>query len=50
MGDNIVSVAKLYGGTYNLMAHTFPRIGIEARAFVLIVLLNISSLLEMFQV
>ena len=31
VGDNIVSVAKLYGGTYNLMAHTFPRIGIEAR-------------------
>src|SRR3546814_3786066 len=24
-GDNIVSVAKLYGGTYNLFAHTFPR-------------------------
>ncbi|MBG2837656.1 MULTISPECIES: bifunctional O-acetylhomoserine aminocarboxypropyltransferase/cysteine synthase [Proteus] len=31
VGDNIVSVAKLYGGTYNLMAHTFPRIGIEVR-------------------
>ncbi|HCZ8414171.1 TPA: bifunctional O-acetylhomoserine aminocarboxypropyltransferase/cysteine synthase, partial [Proteus mirabilis] len=31
VGDNIVSVAKLYGGTYNLMAHTFPRIGIETR-------------------
>ncbi|MBU9978152.1 bifunctional O-acetylhomoserine aminocarboxypropyltransferase/cysteine synthase [Proteus mirabilis] len=31
VGDNIVSVAKLYGGTYNLMAHTFPHIGIEAR-------------------
>ncbi len=31
VGDNIVSVAKLYGGTYNLMAHTFPRIGIKAR-------------------
>ncbi len=31
VGDNIVSVANLYGGTYNLMAHTFPRIGIEAR-------------------
>ncbi|EHF3471352.1 bifunctional O-acetylhomoserine aminocarboxypropyltransferase/cysteine synthase [Proteus mirabilis] len=31
VGDNIVSVAKLYGGTYNLMAHIFPRIGIEAR-------------------
>ncbi|MBC8951413.1 bifunctional O-acetylhomoserine aminocarboxypropyltransferase/cysteine synthase [Xenorhabdus sp. PB62.4] len=31
LGDNIVSVAKLYGGTYNLMAHNFPRIGIETR-------------------
>lgn len=31
VGDNIVSVAKLYGGTYNLFAHTFPRQGIEAR-------------------
>ncbi|MDC9597497.1 bifunctional O-acetylhomoserine aminocarboxypropyltransferase/cysteine synthase [Xenorhabdus anantnagensis] len=31
VGDNIISVAKLYGGTYNLMAHTFPSIGIETR-------------------
>ena len=31
VGDNIVSVAKLYGGTYNLFAHTFPRHGIEVR-------------------
>src|SRR5690606_32369391 len=30
-GDNIVSVAKLYGGTYNLFAHTLPRQGIEVR-------------------
>ena len=30
-GDNIVSVAKLYGGTYNLFAHIFPRQGIEVR-------------------
>ncbi|CNI07177.1 bifunctional O-acetylhomoserine aminocarboxypropyltransferase/cysteine synthase [Yersinia vastinensis] len=30
-GDNIVSVAKLYGGTYNLLAHTLPRYGIETR-------------------
>lgn len=30
-GDNIVSVAKLYGGTYNLLAHTLPRFGIETR-------------------
>ncbi|MEX0445583.1 bifunctional O-acetylhomoserine aminocarboxypropyltransferase/cysteine synthase [Xenorhabdus sp. SGI246] len=31
LGDNIVSVAKLYGGTYNLMAHNLPSIGIEVR-------------------
>ncbi|WP_175651733.1 bifunctional O-acetylhomoserine aminocarboxypropyltransferase/cysteine synthase [Pseudomonas sp. Marseille-P9899] len=31
VGDNIVSVAKLYGGTYNLLAHTLPRIGIQTR-------------------
>ena len=30
-GDNIVSVAKLYGGTYNLFGHTLPRQGIEVR-------------------
>ncbi|QOY63215.1 bifunctional O-acetylhomoserine aminocarboxypropyltransferase/cysteine synthase [Lysobacter sp. H21R4] len=30
-GDNIVSVSKLYGGTYNLFAHTFPRQGITVR-------------------
>ncbi len=30
-GDNIVSVSTLYGGTYNLFAHTFPQIGIEVR-------------------
>ena len=30
-GDNIVSVAKLYGGTYNLLAHTLPRFGIQSR-------------------
>ena len=30
-GDNIVSVAKLYGGTYNLLAHTVPRFGIQTR-------------------
>ncbi len=31
MGDNIVSTKKLYGGTYNLFAHTFPQFGIETR-------------------
>ena len=30
-GDNIVSAATLYGGTYNLFAHTFPQFGIEVR-------------------
>ena len=30
-GDNIVSTAKLYGGTYNLFAHTLPQLGITAR-------------------
>ncbi|MBS9781644.1 MAG: bifunctional O-acetylhomoserine aminocarboxypropyltransferase/cysteine synthase [Gammaproteobacteria bacterium] len=30
-GDNIVSISKLYGGTYNLFAHTFPKQGIEVR-------------------
>lgn len=28
-GDNIVSISELYGGTYNLFAHTFPRQGIQ---------------------
>lgn len=31
VGDNIVSTGKLYGGTYNLFAHTLPRQGIEVR-------------------
>ena len=30
-GDNIVSASTLYGGTYNLFAHTLPQIGIEVR-------------------
>ncbi len=30
-GDNIVSVSKLYGGTYNLFAHTFPLQGITVK-------------------
>ena len=30
-GTNIVSTSQLYGGTYNLFAHTFPRQGIEVR-------------------
>jgi O-acetylhomoserine (thiol)-lyase len=30
-GDNIVSAGTLYGGTYNLFAHTLPQYGIEVR-------------------
>jgi O-acetylhomoserine (thiol)-lyase len=30
-GDNIVSAATLYGGTYNLFAHTLPQYGIQVR-------------------
>ncbi len=31
LGDNIVSATALYGGTYNLFAHTLPQYGIETR-------------------
>ena len=31
VGDNIVSVSQLYGGTYNLFMHAFPRQGIDVR-------------------
>ncbi|ABE54112.1 O-acetylhomoserine/O-acetylserine sulfhydrylase [Shewanella denitrificans OS217] len=31
VGDNIVSTSQLYGGTYNLFAHTLPRQGVEVR-------------------
>ncbi|MEJ2633629.1 MAG: O-acetylhomoserine aminocarboxypropyltransferase/cysteine synthase [Acidihalobacter sp.] len=30
-GQNIVSVSQLYGGTYNLFAHSLPALGIETR-------------------
>ena len=30
-GDNIVSASTIYGGTYNLFAHTFPQQGITTR-------------------
>lgn len=30
-GDNIISTPQLYGGTYNLFAHTFPNQGLEVR-------------------
>lgn len=32
-GDNIASVSTLYGGTYNLFAHTLPKQGIDVRFF-----------------
>jgi O-acetylhomoserine (thiol)-lyase len=31
VGQNIVSAATLYGGTYNLFAHTLPQLGITVR-------------------
>src|SRR5690606_27584972 len=30
-GDNILASSALYGGTYNLFAHTLPQFGIETR-------------------
>lgn len=30
-GNNIVTTSTLYGGTYNLFAHTLPRYGIDVR-------------------
>ena len=30
-GQNIVSSSHLYGGTYNLFAYAFPRLGLQAR-------------------
>lgn len=30
-GDNIISASTLYGGTYNLFAHTLPQYGINVR-------------------
>lgn len=30
-GENIVSVSQLYGGTYNLFAHTLPNFGITTK-------------------
>lgn len=31
VGDNILSTSQLYGGTYNLFAHSLPRQGVEVR-------------------
>ncbi|MEO8839806.1 MAG: aminotransferase class I/II-fold pyridoxal phosphate-dependent enzyme [Herbaspirillum sp.] len=30
-GDNIISAGTIYGGSYNLFAHTFPQQGLEVR-------------------
>ena len=30
-GDNIVSVRRIYGGTYNLFAHTLPEFGVTVK-------------------
>ena len=30
-GDNIISSSALYGGTYNLFAHTLPQYGVQVR-------------------
>ncbi len=30
-GDNIVSTSQLYGGTYNLFAHSLPKQGVQVR-------------------
>jgi O-acetylhomoserine/O-acetylserine sulfhydrylase-like pyridoxal-dependent enzyme len=30
-GDEIVSAAELYGGTYNLFHYTLPKIGIDVK-------------------
>ena len=32
-GDNFLSASELYGGTFNLFAHTLPRQGLETRFF-----------------
>ncbi len=31
VGDNIIATTQLYGGTYNLFAHTLPRLGITVK-------------------
>jgi len=32
-GDNVIAASQLYGGSYNLLAHTLPQQGIETRFF-----------------
>lgn len=31
VGDNVISTSQLYGGTYNLFAHSLPKQGVEVR-------------------
>ncbi|ORU92484.1 MAG: O-acetylhomoserine aminocarboxypropyltransferase [Cycloclasticus sp. symbiont of Bathymodiolus heckerae] len=31
VGDNIISTSQLYGGTYNLFAHSLPRQGVDVK-------------------
>ena len=31
VGDNIISTSQIYGGTYNLFAHTFPQQGVDVK-------------------
>ena len=46
VGCNIVSTSQLYGGTYNLFAHTFPRQGLETRFAVADDLERVKSLID----
>ncbi|MFT4822524.1 MAG: O-acetylhomoserine (thiol)-lyase [Halioglobus sp.] len=46
VGCNIVSTSQLYGGTYNLFAHTFPRQGLEVRFAVADDLERVKSLID----
>mgnify|MGYP000029424257 CR=1 FL=1 len=31
VGDNVVTIPQLYGGTYTLFAHMLPKLGVEVR-------------------
>jgi O-acetylhomoserine (thiol)-lyase len=42
-GDNIVSASTLYGGTYNLFAHTLPQFGIETASRIIVTLSRLPS-------
>ncbi len=39
-GDNIVASSALYGGSLNLLAHTLPQYGIQARLLIRLILLR----------